>query len=272
MLTREELFKQAEARGLPAVKARGIVREYFHYLMLHGINTHTDRLIFTGGTALRIVHNFGRLSFDLDFDASDLSKNEFKDIIERIQKDLVRLGAEVKSGRLKQRGNILTAEIKILNAFKLYDITTAQEHLMVKVEALNVAGSRLRPEIKLVRNFDGQTILVNVLTLEYLAAEKTAAFFERARERDYYDVLFLVLNKAPIDLDLLSTILVKTKFTDIPHLLEKIKTKFEQADLAKIHKKLEPFLIVPGHLQVIKNSVQLLSEHIKKINRLSPDG
>ncbi len=263
MLTREELFKQAEARGLPAMRTRGIVREYFHYLILQGINSCSDRLIFTGGTALRIIHNFGRLSFDLDFDASAFTKNEFADVIEHVHKDLVRLGVEVKPGRFKQRQNILTAEINLLNAFRLYRINTAQEHLLVKIEVLNVAESRLHSEIKLIRNFDGQTILIKVLNLECLAAEKIAAFFGRVRERDYYDVLFLTLNKVPIDLDMLNMIMAKDRFIDYLDLLKKIKHKFEQADVNKISKKLEPFLIDPGHGQVIKNSVQLLSDFIK---------
>ncbi len=262
MLTKEELFKQAAARGLPATKARGVVREYFHYLMLYSINTCGDRLVFTGGTALRIVHNFGRLSFDLDFDASGLAQDEFADIIERTQQTLGRFGAEVTSGKLKQRQNILTAEIKVLNAFRLYGIATAQEYLMVKVEALNVDRARLRPEVKLVRNFDGQTILVNVLKLEYLAAEKVAAFFERARERDYYDVLFLVLNKVPINIELLNRIVSKSGFVHYADVLSRIKNKFEQADFNKIAKKLDPFLIDPEHARVIKTSVQLLSDFI----------
>lgn len=263
MLTREELFKQAAARGLPATKARGIVREYFHYLMLHSINTCGDRLIFTGGTALRIVHNFGRLSFDLDFDASGLARDEFADIVERTQQILGRFGAEVTSGKLKQRQNILTAEIKVLNAFRLYGIATAQEHLMVKIEVLNVDRTRLRSEIKLVKNFDGQAILINVLQTEYLAAEKIAAFFERARERDYYDVLFLVLGKVPINVEVLNVILSKSDFVHHSDVLRRIMQKFEQVDLNKISKKLEPFLIDQNHEQVIRNSVQLLSDFIK---------
>jgi predicted nucleotidyltransferase component of viral defense system len=262
MLTREELFKQAGARGLPFIRARGIVREYIHYLILQSINASTNRLIFTGGTALRLVHNFGRLSFDLDFNASNLSKIEFARVLERIHKDLVRLGFEVKSGRLKQRQNILAAEVKILNAFGLYRINTAQEHLMVKIEVLNVPKFRIQSEIKLIRNFDGQTILINVLNLGCLAAEKIAAFFERARERDYYDVLFIVLNRAPIDVDMLNAIVVKVKFLDYSDLIKKIRNKFEQADLDKINRKLQPFLVIPGHLKVIRDSVQLLSKCI----------
>jgi predicted nucleotidyltransferase component of viral defense system len=262
MLTKEELFKQAEARGLPAIRARSIVREYVHYLILQSINTSTDQLIFTGGTALRLIHNFGRLSFDLDFDAHSLTKDEFVKILKRVHKDLLKLGFEIKSGRLKQRQNILTAEIMIINAFRFYGINTAQEHLMVKIEVLNVPKFRLKSEVKLVRNFDGQTILINVLNLGCLAAEKIAAFFERARERDYYDVLFLAINKTPVDLDLLNKIVVKGKFIDYADLLTNVKRKFDHADMDRISRKLEPFLIIPGHLKVLKNGAQHLSELI----------
>ncbi|MBE0432598.1 nucleotidyl transferase AbiEii/AbiGii toxin family protein [candidate division WOR-3 bacterium] len=262
MLTREELFKQAEARGVPAARARGIVREYVHYLILHGINSYTDRLIFTGGTALRLIHNFGRLSFDLDFDASGMTKDEFAEILRRVRTDMVKLGFDVKSGPLKHRQNILTAEIRLPDAFRLYGIDTAQEQLMVKIEVLNVPEYRLKSNFQLVRNFDGQTILVNVLALACLAAEKIAAFFERARERDYYDVLFLTLNKAPVDLDMLNRIVGKGTFTDHSDLLVRVKSKFERANMDQISKKLEPFLIIPGHLNVLKNGARLLSELI----------
>jgi predicted nucleotidyltransferase component of viral defense system len=260
MLTKEELFKQAEARGLPVTRARGIVREYIHYLILHSVNTFTDQLIFTGGTALRLIHNFGRLSFDLDFDANRLTKGEFAKILKRVHGDFVKLGFEIESGRLKQRQSILTAEIKALNAFSLYGITTAQKQMMVKIEVLNVPKFRLKTEVKLIRNFDGQTILINVLILPCLAAEKIAAFFERARERDYYDVLFLVLNNTPVDLNTLNKIMVKGTVTDYKDLLMKLKSKFEHVDLDKISRKLEPFLIDPGHLRVLRNGARLLSQ------------
>jgi len=263
MLTKEELFKQAEARGLPAIRARGIVREYVHYLILHSINTYTDKLILTGGTALRLIHDFGRLSFDLDFDAVGLTSDEFLRILGCVKADLTKLGFESQVGRVKMRQNMLTAEIKMFNIFELYQIGTAQEILMVKIEVLIVPKFRSKAEIKLVKNFDGQTILINVLDIGYLAAEKVAAFFERARERDYYDVIFLVLNKTPIDLELLNKIVVKVKFADFTDLLMKVKSKLERADMDKISKKLEPFLIIPGHLKVLKSGIQRLSELIQ---------
>lgn len=254
-MTREELFSQAEARGLPRTKGRGIVREYAHYLILHSINAHTDKMIFTGGTALRLLHNFGRLSFDLDFDAHRLNRDEFADTLGRVTSDLAKSGVDARLLNLRQRRSILTSEIRMPTIFGFYEIGTAHEQLMVKVEVLDVPKRRLKIHPNLARNFDGHTILVNALEISYLAAEKCAAFFERARERDYYDILFLLVNRKPIDLELLNTIRPTHRFANAEDLYAQVRNKFERTDMAAVARKLEPFLIDPAHGMILSNAV-----------------
>jgi len=254
-LTREELLSQAEARGLPRTKGRGIVREYAHYLILHSINAHTDKMIFTGGTALRLLHNFGRLSFDLEFDAYHLNRDKFADTLVRVTSDLAKSGVDARLLNLRQRRNILTSEIRMPAIFDFYETGTGQEQLMVKVEVLDVPKQRLKTHPSLARNFDGHTILVNALEISYLAAEKCAAFFERPRERDYYDIFFLLVNRLPIDLVLLNTIGRTHRFANAEDLHAQVRNKFERTDMTAVARKLEPFLIDPAHGKILSNAV-----------------
>lgn len=244
MLTREELFRQAALRNLPLGKEKGILREYLHYLILDNIYLLTDKLVFTGGTALRLIYNFGRFSLDLDFNAGKLTINTFSKILDNLATQISKLGFDIKIGRTKGRGNILTGELKFPGIFERYGIRTSEEKLMVRIEVLNVSRGRLKPEVKLVRNFDGNPILIQVLRQEILSAEKFAAFFERGRERDYYDAFFLIFSHFPVDLKLLNELLVpKVHFATYSDLVMRVKDKFQRSDLTKICQKLEPFLL-----------------------------
>ncbi|MDH5186968.1 MAG: nucleotidyl transferase AbiEii/AbiGii toxin family protein [candidate division WOR-3 bacterium] len=252
MLTREELFVQAESRNLPLGKERGILREYLHYLILDNLNILTDKLLFTGGTALRLIYNFSRFSFDLDFDATKLAPKTFQNILDRLVAKITKLGFEIKLGRTKSRGNILTAELNFPEIFARYGIRAPEEKMMVRIEILNVSPARLKSEVKLVRNFDGSTIIINVLRQDLLSAEKFAAFFERERERDFYDAFFIIFNQFPVDLKLLNKLLSpKFHFSDYPELKRKVKEKMSNSDLSKIGRKLEPFLLDSRHLEII---------------------
>ena len=254
MLTREELFRQAELRSLPLGKEKGILREYLHYLILDNLNLLTDKLVFTGGTALRLIYDFSRFSFDLDFDATKLTLEGFQKILERLTAQIAKLGFGVRLGRSKRRENILTAELNFPGIFSRYGIRTPEEKLMVRIEVLNVSQARLKTEVKLAQNFDGRSIIITILRQDLLAAEKFAAFFERGRERDYYDAFFLIFNQFPVDLNLLNKLLsLKIQFKDYLELKNKVKEKILKADLSKICQKLEPFLLDPRQLKILAN-------------------
>ncbi|MBK7267283.1 MAG: nucleotidyl transferase AbiEii/AbiGii toxin family protein [Ignavibacteriales bacterium] len=92
------------------ISERNILREYLQYKILAIIyrSEFAGKLIFIGGTALRIVHNTNRFSEDLDFDNMGLNLDEFTEIAALVKSELTDESMEV--------------EIKVIsrNAFRCY--------------------------------------------------------------------------------------------------------------------------------------------------------
>src|SRR3989344_2112963 len=82
MITKESL--QALARSYQASEFPNIVREYFQHLFLsqmYKLNG-AEKLLFKGGTALRIVYGSPRFSEDLDFSLFGVPGHEVKKYVE----------------------------------------------------------------------------------------------------------------------------------------------------------------------------------------------
>jgi predicted nucleotidyltransferase component of viral defense system len=64
-----------------------LLREYLQYRLLEIIysSPFAEKLVFLGGTCLRIVHDNRRFSEDLDFDNLGLTKPEFAQVGELVQ-------------------------------------------------------------------------------------------------------------------------------------------------------------------------------------------
>ena len=89
---------------------RNILREYLQYKILQIIYTsdYSNKLIFMGGTAIRILHSNQRFSEDLDFDNKGIEKKDFEDLVNIIKK------------RMKLEGYDLSIRNNYNNAFRSY--------------------------------------------------------------------------------------------------------------------------------------------------------
>jgi len=76
---------------------RSILKEYLQYKISEIIfnSEYSEKLIFLGGTAIRIVYN-NRFSEDLDFDNLGLSEDDFTKLANKIKKGLELQGYEVE--------------------------------------------------------------------------------------------------------------------------------------------------------------------------------
>ncbi|TAE46198.1 MAG: hypothetical protein EAZ89_20560, partial [Bacteroidetes bacterium] len=68
-----------------------LLREYLQYLILRIIydSGFASKLIFIGGTCLRILHNNSRFSEDLDFDIQGLTEKEWDELAGLIREELI---------------------------------------------------------------------------------------------------------------------------------------------------------------------------------------
>jgi predicted nucleotidyltransferase component of viral defense system len=137
-------------------KGRFIIREYLQYKLLEIIYTSVfaSKLIFLGGTNLRIVHGNQRFSEDLDFDNKGMSTGEFDELAELI---VLKLSAEG------------------------YQVDTESQNYTYE------------PNLIFLNKFDVFTQIYTT-PLETLLAQKYYAVLNRPRNkgRDFYDIVFIL--------------------------------------------------------------------------------
>ena len=149
------------------------------------------KLIFIGGTALRIVHDNDRFSEDVDFDNFGLTDDEFR-----------QTGQKVKAG-LEAEGFKAEIDIRGSESYRcslrfpdlLFGSGLSQhqgEKILVQIDSL-AQGFNYQPERKIINKFDVFTEIFTPST-ELLLSQKINAIFtrKRAKGRDFYDVVFLL--------------------------------------------------------------------------------
>ncbi|MCL6087015.1 MAG: nucleotidyl transferase AbiEii/AbiGii toxin family protein, partial [Actinobacteria bacterium] len=89
---------------------KNILREYFQYKILDIIfnSTFSSKLVFMGGTALRLIYGNKRFSEDLDFDNLGIDFSDFEELSRIIKK------------RISLEGYKVEASVKKKNAFIMY--------------------------------------------------------------------------------------------------------------------------------------------------------
>jgi predicted nucleotidyltransferase component of viral defense system len=172
-----------------------MVKEYLHHHMLKTLFSDklANRIAFIGGTALRYFYDLKRFSEDIDLDCFDLSRTDFMDITDRLLRELKALGFDVIVED-KKRFEELKAFRRVFVFPELkYKMGLSQQReakFFIKVEA-EPQNFDYKPDIKTINNF-GVTCPVRTMPLSILFSSKIAAALNRKKDRDFYDVVFLI--------------------------------------------------------------------------------
>lgn len=143
-----------------------------------------DKLVFKGGTALRLAYQSPRFSIDLDF--SILGKINPKDFFDFLN-DLVRKYPELEVSDKADKFYTLLAEIKIRESF-------LDRPLSIKIEISKRKEQFKRGEWapKVLKSpAYPLEVLANVATLEKICKDKITAAKERKAPRDLFDLWYL---------------------------------------------------------------------------------
>lgn len=188
-------------KNVPVEKTfdKHILKEYIQFEILDFLSRHklNEKLVFIGGTALRIAYNIDRFSEDLDFDCKEFSKDEFMALTDDVVRYLNSIGYDVVTNdrpnpRLKAfRRNILFPEL-------LYDEGLSphlEERFLLKIEAEDQGVDY--PTEKRIISRAGFYFPICLPTVDVLCAMKVSAFLNRAKGRDIYDLMFLLGQTKP---------------------------------------------------------------------------
>jgi len=251
MLSLEYLLEEARSNGLPILKKRGVLREYLQVIILNSISKHSfgKSMLFTGGTSLRFFYNMPRFSEDLDFDAVDLSFEEFEEILESVRKGLLKEGFSLKVSS-ERRNNLYVTQLHFKDLMRLYKITDRRGlDLMIKIEVY-MPSWKLQSESSVLSLY-GYNFSSVLLDRGYLFSEKLCALFNRGRGRDIYDTLFMLKKRFPFNEDVLWANKIKGKPAE---LILKYLDSLSEKELKFLANQVRPFLFKEDDVQLVLNA------------------
>jgi predicted nucleotidyltransferase component of viral defense system len=233
-------------------------REYLQELVLQIIDRHGyfANLAFVGGTALRILYDLPRFSEDLDFSLINNKDFVFPSLLKTIKKELELNGYEIEEAKHKEK-TVLSDFIRFKGL--LYELGLSKqsnEKLFIKLEVDSRPPSGYETEVVLAnKNFLFKVVCYKA---DSLFASKLHAILFRNYEkgRDYYDLLWFLTRKTPINYLLLSNAANQTEKTasslDAARTKNLLLAKIEGANFANIIRDMRPFLEKSAEVEYFK--------------------
>lgn len=222
---------------------KNLLREYLQYKTLEIIfdSRLEDKLVFMGGTALRMVYDNTRFSEDLDFDNRGLDKRELEELSASVKRGLQREGYPVELGMVFKKA--FTCNIKISQLLRDYGLTGHRaEKVLIKINAEPQQFAYKSDQV-ILNKFD-VFLRINVVPADILLAQKIYATFNRRRPmgRDFYDVVFLLGRTKPNP----EYVAQKLKIKDATDLKKRLLGKCDKFDFKQLAQDVEPFLFSPS--------------------------
>ncbi|MBI3292776.1 MAG: nucleotidyl transferase AbiEii/AbiGii toxin family protein [Elusimicrobia bacterium] len=203
MITVETIQKLATQHQTTAIN---IAREYCQHLFLSAFYQRhaADRVLFKGGTALRIIYGSPRFSEDLDFSGFGIRKPAIEELITDTLSIVERVGVSIDIEEAKAiSGGYLGI---IHNRFGDYRVE-------IRLEISLRDRSAVKPETALIAGDFLPAYTLLHLPQELLVEEKLKALLDRAKPRDFYD-LYFILRKGLLpqrDRRILKEVLIRLK-------------------------------------------------------------
>lgn len=169
-----------------------IVREYFQHIFLSELYKlpGTEKMLFKGGTALRMIYGSPRFSEDLDFSLfaveSRLVKAFVEDLFIKVLIEIEKTGVQIKINDKSDKtsgGYFGAAEFRT----DVYPPASVEINISVRNER------KIKAEPDSIANDFIPTYTVLHLPQEELIEEKIfGALLERKKPRDFYDTYFIM--------------------------------------------------------------------------------
>jgi len=239
---------------------KSMMKEYIQLSILDYLSTtkYIRKLIFIGGTNLRLVKGIDRFSEDLDFDIKEMNREEFLQMSDDVMHFLKRNGYKVES-RDKKSPKLKVFRRNIYFPMFLFDTGLSghrDERFLIKIEAQD-QGVTYSPEIKNIKGC-GFYFPIPVPPDAVLCAMKTTALLERGKGRDFYDLMFLLDQTKPDYVFLAKKIGIKNAV----ELKDEVKKRLKNTDLETKAKDFEHLLVNKGNNRRILRFEEFFEESL----------
>jgi predicted nucleotidyltransferase component of viral defense system len=247
-----------EIQGEPRQALRRLkLAEVLQHLILQSLSRHEvfKNLVFTGGTALRILYKTGRYSEDLDFSLLRPRGFHFHPTLEKVGLELKKVGLPLEQ-KVKEERTVLLSEFRFPGILKKLDLSGhSDQNLTIKCEVDRNPPKGGEVEIALVT--DPLSYTVSVFDLPSLFATKLhALFFRKYRKgRDYYDLVWYLGKGVHPNWILLNNAIAQTEgkgheVTEVSF-KDKLSNFLSQVDFSQLRSELERFLIRTEEVRLI---------------------
>jgi predicted nucleotidyltransferase component of viral defense system len=171
-----------------------VLKEYIQLMILDYLSTspYVKKIVFIGGTSLRLAKGIDRFSEDLDFDCKNLTEAEFAAMTDDVLRYLRRSGLAAEFAD-KDNPRLTAFRRNIVFPGLLFEMNLSghrAERFLIKIEAQD-QGVDYRPVQANIRRM-GFFFPFPVPPDAVLCAMKISALLSRGKGRDFYDVMFLL--------------------------------------------------------------------------------
>ena len=246
-----------------AVFHKHILKEYVELLALEHLmqSPFAPKLVFIGGTNLRLVYGIDRFSEDLDFDCKNLTSAEFIQMTDSLVEYLRLHGLKVEL-RDKENARLMAYRRNIYFPELLFEMNLTghkEERFLMKIEAQD-QGVDYNLQTAMV-NRCGFFFPVTVPLKETLLAMKLSALLARTKGRDFYDTIFLWQQTSP-DFDFLKK---RNDIENAAYLKKALMETLENTNLSQKQKDFEHLLFNPSRSAQILHFREFVDEKISEM-------
>lgn len=185
--TLEKLSRQYQMGIFP-----NIVREYFQHVFLSELYKLPDaqKLLFKGGTALKIIYGSPRFSEDLDFSLFGVAQNNIKSFVEglfiHVLSEMAMVDIKVELG---DKIGAISGGYFGAATFRMFEYPPVS----VEINVSSRNGQNITGEVDSVANNFVPTYTIIHLPQKEIVEEKIfGALLERKKPRDFYDLYFMM--------------------------------------------------------------------------------
>lgn len=215
MIQRETLARIATLNQTTEIN---IAREYCQHLFLRALYRQkgSERVMFKGGTALKIAYGSPRFSEDLDFSGFGVGIDQIEGWILAVMEEfkLNAVGTELRESKPTSGGYLASLDCRVYD----YPLRILVEISLRKRNGFRGQGTLVTPDYL-------PAYALTLLPESALVEEKIAALLTRGKPRDFFDLYFL-LRKGLI------TPPMKPKLKTVKNTLEELNMDFH-AELAQ---------------------------------------
>jgi len=239
-----------------------------------------NELIFTGGTALKVLWNTARLSEDLDLDyTKSIDSEEF---IADLVKYFNGLGIKDITTSARQNGKIITLKFPILKELGLIKNEKAESNfLYLKIDLAKNKYKEFETKTTPM-TVNNMFFIIRSYDLETLFANKIAAILGRKdklyknkydfKGRDFYDLIWFLQKDVVPNLKRLKKLLKTEQGIDVRNYKDVwrlLKNRTKEIDTKGIYEDMKNLIKEPEAVkQMSEHFLEMLEELLKKYSKI----